>query len=160
MSVFSQETLANFVRGLASAKPAPASGAAAAVALALAAGCAAKAFSVSLRHVPHPQLTFAAQRAAAIAEIALEGAQRDADDFRAWLHLHAPGAVRALEDDARILFHVACELGELLSAQQSNVMDSLIPDIASAKDFLAAFKAVELRNLTLLHTPASAASGA
>ncbi len=160
MSVFSQETLANFVRALASAKPAPASGAAAAVALALAAGCAAKAFSVSLRHVPHPQLSLAAQRATAIAEMALEGAQRDGDDFRAWLHLHAPDAVRALEDDARILFHMACELEELLSRQQSNVMDSLVPDIASARDFLAAFKAVEARNLTLLHPPASPASGA
>ena len=160
MSVLSQETLANFIKDLASAKPAPASGAAGAVTLALAAGCAAKAFSVTLRHTAHPQLSLAAQRAAAIAELALEGAQRDGDDFREWLHLHAPDTVRALEDDARVLFHVACELDQMLSTHDANVLETLVPDIASARDFLAAFKAVEVRNLSLLHTPALSVSSA
>lgn len=142
----SQQTLTEFVNGLASASPSPGSGAAGAVALALAAGCAGKAFVISHRHNTNVGLDQAGDRARVIAEVALEGAQRDGDDFRAWLRSHTDSAVAALEQDARILFSLSRELEKLLNDNRSNVSASLEADVLSAWDFIAVFKAIEARN--------------
>jgi hypothetical protein len=146
MPKVSRQALADFVTNLASQEPAPGSGAAGAVALALAAGCAAKAFAISHRHNGAPELNAAAERAGAIAAIALEGAQRDGDDFRAWLKTHAAGAAHRLEEDAHVLASLCAELEQLVSDHTARVTGSLQADLASARDLARAFAAIEARN--------------
>jgi hypothetical protein len=147
----STQTLSLFVSELASTAVSPGSGAAAALALALAAGCAAKAFAISQRHNASAALREAADRARAIATVALEGAQRDADDFRAWLKAQTSSAVRSLENDTHLLLEMASELEQLISEHRNDVIDPLISDLAAAADFVAAFKAIETRNWGELH---------
>jgi hypothetical protein len=142
----SRQTLTDFVSGLAAATPAPGSGAAGAVALALAAGCAGKAFAVSNKHSTSIDLEKALEQTRSIARIALESAQRDGDDFRAWLKSHSSGTVAALEENARILFSLSCELERLLTDNRSHIIASLEADILCARDLIAAFKAIEARN--------------
>ena len=149
----SRQTLTDFANGLASATPSPGSGAAGAVALALAAGCAAKAFSISNRHRTDNSLERATDRARVISAIALEAAQRDGDDFRAWLRSHTASAVAALQEDARALFSLSCELEQLLNDNRGNVIASLEPDLLSAWDLIGAFKAIESRNTDALKEP-------
>lgn len=146
LPTISRQTLADFVRSLASTAPAPGAGAAGAVTLALAAGCAAKAFAISHRHNNDSGLERAAHRACAIATIALEGAQRDGDDFRAWLRSHADSAVKALEQDARILLSLSEDLEKLIASHRGQVVHSLESDILSALDLVAAFNTIETRN--------------
>jgi formiminotetrahydrofolate cyclodeaminase len=151
----SRQALAEFVDRLASHEPAPGSGAAGAVALALAAACAAKAFSISHRHNAAPELSAAAERASLVATIALEGAQRDGDDFRAWLKTHSAVAVRRLEEDANVLAALCAELEELIRDLTPRVADSLISDLASARDLARAFAAIEERNRSELQARAA-----
>jgi hypothetical protein len=146
MQNVSRQALADFVASLASHEPTPGSGAAGAVALALAAGCAAKAFSISHRHSGASELNAAAERARLIATIALEGAQRDAADFRAWLKTHAAVAAIRLEENANVLASLCAELEHLVSNHSSGVVESLTADIASAQDLARAFAAIEERN--------------
>jgi hypothetical protein len=149
----SRQTLADFASGLGSATPSPGSGAAGAVALALAAGCAAKAFSISNRHNGDINLERATDRARVISIVALEAAQRDGDDFRAWLLSHTASTVAALQEDARVLFSLSRELEQLLTDNQGNVIASLEPDVLSAWDLIAAFKAIEARNAAQASMP-------
>lgn len=142
--------VADFVSMLGSGRPTPGSGAAAAIVLALAAACAAKAFTISVRHTGNSALDAAADRARSIAAIALEGAQRDADDFRAWLASHDGETGKALRDDSRSLFDVAEELRDLITRNEAGVYASLRPDIAAARDLVHAFTAIERRNLETL----------
>jgi formiminotetrahydrofolate cyclodeaminase len=142
----SKQTLTDFVRDLAATSPAPGSGAAGAIALALAAGCAAKAFAISHLHNGHPALQAAADRARTISNSALQGAQRDGDDFQALLKTHAPSAASSLEQGAAVLFSLAAELDDLITQHTTDVIPSLLPDLASAKDLSAAFRAIEARN--------------
>jgi hypothetical protein len=146
MTNLSRQALADFVTSLASPEPTPGSGAAGAVALALAAGCAAKAFAISERHNGAQELSAAAERARTIATIALEGAQRDAADFRAWLKTHAAVAVLRLEENANVLASLCEELDHLVRDHGARVTDSLMADIASAQDLAKAFTAIEERN--------------
>lgn len=146
MPNLSHQALAEFVANLASQEPTPGSGAAGAVALALAAGCAAKAFAISHRHSAAPELDAAAERARVIATIALEGAQRDSADFRAWLRTHEAGAVIRLEENANVLASLCAELERLVRDHTSRVVSSLLADIASAQDLARAFAAIEERN--------------
>ena len=141
-----KQTLSNFVADLASTAPAPGSGAAGAVALALAAGCVAKAFAISHLHNKGSVLNTAADRARSISNRALEGAQRDGDDFRALLKTHAPNAASHLEPGADLLFSLFAELDELITEHAANVLTSLLPDLDAAKDLAAAFEAIEARN--------------
>jgi hypothetical protein len=149
---FSHRTLADFVQDLASTKVAPGSGAAAAVVLALAAGCAAKAFAISERHRPDAALAQAAERALAITRLALDGAQRDGDDFRAWLRSHASEDTEALDQDADLMCHAGRALEYLLAQHRPSVSEVMAPDIAAAEDFLRAFRATEDRNRAGLRT--------
>jgi hypothetical protein len=140
-------TLKEFVKALGSEAIAPGCGAAGALTLALAAGCAAKAFALSARHNHIERLSKAATESRIIALIALEGARRDSRDFREWLMSHASKAsAEALDRDAQILFGVARALEVLVSANGQDVIETLAPDIAAAKDLLAAFNAIEVRN--------------
>jgi len=142
----SRQTLSDFVSGLGSTASAPGSGAAGAVALALAAACAAKAFTISHRHNNIAELARAADRARTVSVIALEGAQRDSDDFHAWLRAHTASAVKALEQNARILFSLSSELEQLIGEHRDQVIHSLEADILSALDLIQAFTAIETRN--------------
>jgi hypothetical protein len=145
----SHVTLKEFVKALGSDDVTPGCGAAGALTLALAAGCAAKAFALSARHNHIERLSKAAAESRAVALIALEGARRDARDFREWLKSHASTtSAEALNRDAQILFGVAGALEQLISANQHDVIGTLAPDIAAAKDLLVAFNAIEVRNLT------------
>lgn len=145
-----QQTLTDFVSRLGSAEPSPGSGGAGAVALALAAGCAAKAFAISYQHNKSAGLDKATDRARAIAAIALEGAQRDGDDFRAWLRSQTASTAAALEEDARALFHLSGELERLLTDNRTHVISSLEADVLAAWDLIGAFKAIEARNAAAL----------
>ena len=142
--------LSEFVTRLGSVAPTPGSGAAAAVALALAAACAAKAFAISVRHAANPKLDAAADHARSIAAIAMEGAQRDADDFRDWLASHDSQTVKALRDDARALFALASQLMKLIVDNEAMVVASLRADTDAARDLANAFMAIERRNLGTL----------
>lgn len=142
----SRQTLTDFVTGLGAATPSPGCGAAGAVALALAAGCAAKAFAISHKHAENSPLEQVLEQTRSIATIALEAAQRDGEDFRAWLRSQTASAVAALEEDARILFSLSRELERLLADHQGEVIASLEPDIRSAWDLIAASRAIEARN--------------
>jgi formiminotetrahydrofolate cyclodeaminase len=146
MPNLSRQVLADFVASLGSQEPTPGSGAAGAVALALAAACAAKAFSISQRHNSAPELGAAAERARMIATIALEGAQRDGDDFRAWLRTHSAVAVIRLEENASVLASLCAELEQLIREHTRHVAHSLMADLASAQDLARAFTAIEERN--------------
>ena len=146
----SRQVLADFVANLASQEPSPGSGAAAAVALALAAGCAAKAFAISHRHKAAPQLDAAAKRAVGIAAIALESAQRDGDDFRAWLKTHSAAAADRLQEDSRALCSLSAELERLVQDHTPHVIESLFADLAAARDLLKSFVAIENRNWSQL----------
>jgi Formiminotransferase-cyclodeaminase len=145
--IFAEEALPDFVRDLASTKIAPGSGAAAAIVLGLAASCAAKAFAISARHCTQACLDTVADQAREIAMAALQGAQRDAEDFGAWVRGRAATAAAALEDDARILFRISCELEKIIDTNRKYVFETLSADIAAAQDFVSAFKAVECRNI-------------
>jgi formiminotetrahydrofolate cyclodeaminase len=147
-----RQALADFVASLASEEPTPGSGAAGAVALALAAACAAKAFAISHRHNGAPQLNAAAARARTIATIALEGAQRDSADFRAWLKTHEAIAAIRLEENANVLAALCAQLDQLMRDHAARVTDALIADIASAQDLARAFTAIEERNRSELRT--------
>jgi hypothetical protein len=140
-------TLKEFVKALGSEEISPGCGAAGALTLALAAGCAAKAFALSARHYHIERLSKAATESRVIALIALEGARRDSRDFREWLKSHASKAsAEALDRDAQILFRVAAALEALISANGRDVIETLASDIAAAKDLLAAFNVIEVRN--------------
>jgi methenyltetrahydrofolate cyclohydrolase len=152
MPEVSGQALADFITRLASQEPAPGSGAAGAVALALAAACAAKAFSISYRHNGVADLSAAAERAGVIATVALEGAQRDGDDFRAWLKTHSAAAVRRLEENANVLAELCAELQQLVREHTPLVTGSLVADLASAHDLARAFTAIEERNRNELST--------
>jgi hypothetical protein len=145
--IFTDEALPDFVRDLASTKMAPGSGASAAIVLGLAASCAAKAFAISARHCTEACLDTVADQAREIAMVALQGAQRDAEDFTAWVRSRAATAVVALEDDANTLFRVSCELEKIIATNRKYVIDALSADIAAAYDFVSTFKAVESRNI-------------
>jgi hypothetical protein len=140
------QTLADFVNRLGSTAIAPGSGAAGAVALALAAGCVAKAFAISYRHTNASGLREAADHARSLAAIALEGAQRDGDDFRRWLQSHSAPAAEALRQDARKLLCLSSVLQELIATHRPAVIPSLAADLCAALDFIAAFEAIETRN--------------
>jgi formiminotetrahydrofolate cyclodeaminase len=142
----SDQTLADFVKRLGSTAVAPGSGAAGAVALALAAGCVAKAFSISYRHTNASELREATDHARSLATIALEGAQRDGDDFRRWLASHSAPAAEALRQDARKLLCLSSVLRELIATYGAAVIPSLTADLGAALDFIAAFEAIETRN--------------
>jgi formiminotetrahydrofolate cyclodeaminase len=142
----SGQNLADFVNRLASTATAPGSGAAGAVALALAAGCAAKAFAISYRHTSAPGLEEAADRARSVATIALEGAQRDGDDFRQWLESHSAPAVEALRQDARSLFSLSSVLKKLIVANRPAVIPTVRADLVAALSLIAAFDAIETQN--------------
>jgi formiminotetrahydrofolate cyclodeaminase len=142
----SDQTLADFVNRLGSTAIAPGSGAAGAVALALAAGCLAKAFVISYRHTNASGLREAADHARSLATIALEGAQRDGDDFRRWLQSHSVPAAEALLQDARKLLCLSSVLQELIATHRPAVIPSLAADLGAALDFIAAFEAIETRN--------------
>lgn len=88
----------------------------------------------------------AAERARVIATIALEGAQRDAADFRTWLQTHAAVAALRLEENANVLASLCAELEQLVREHSSSVAESLMADIASARDLAGAFAAIEERN--------------
>ena len=145
-SAVSSQNLADFVNRLASTATAPGSGAAAAVALALAAGCAAKAFAISYRHTSASGLEEAADQARSLAAIALEGAQRDGDDFRQWLESHSAPAVEALRQDARTLFCLSSVLRKLIEANRPAVISTVRADLAAALSLIAAFEAIETQN--------------
>jgi formiminotetrahydrofolate cyclodeaminase len=142
----SDQTLADFVKRLGSTAVAPGSGAAGAVALALAAGCVAKAFSISYRHTDASELREATDQARSLATIALEGAQRDGDDFHRWLQSHSAPAAEALRQDARKLLCLSSALRELIATYRAAVIPSLTADLGAALDFIAAFEAIETRN--------------
>jgi Formiminotransferase-cyclodeaminase len=142
----SSQNLADFVNRLASTATAPGSGAAGAIALALAAGCAAKAFAISYRHTSAPGLEEAADQARSLATIALEGAQRDGDDFRQWLGSHSAPAVEALRQDARALFRLSSVLQELIVANAAAVIPTVRADLVAATSLIAAFEAIETQN--------------
>lgn len=139
--------LVDFISGLGSTAQTPGAGAAGAVALALGAGCAAKAFGISARHTKDDALDTAAERARAIASLALEGAQRDASDFRAWLKTHDRAADDALEADAGILFALASELEALITRGRPRVIPSLSADLDAALNLLRVCIDIERRNL-------------
>jgi hypothetical protein len=145
-SAVSSQSLSDFVNRLSSTAIAPGSGAAGAVALALAAGCVAKAFAISYRHTSASGLREAADHARSLATIALEGAQRDGDDFRRWLESHSAPAAEALRQDARKLFCLSSVLQELIATYRAAVIPSLTADVRAAMDFIAAFEAIETRN--------------
>jgi Formiminotransferase-cyclodeaminase len=142
----SSQYLADFVNRLASTATAPGSGAAGAIALALAAGCAAKAFAISYRHTNAPGLEEAADQARSLATIALEGAQRDGDDFRQWLESHSAPAVEALRQDARALFRLSSVLQKLIVANRAAVIPTVRADLVAATSLIAAFEAIETQN--------------
>ena len=143
-------TLSDFVSGLGSAAPTPGAGAAGAVALALGAACTAKAFAISARHIGDPALDQAAARARAIASMALEGAQRDATDFRGWLKTHDQGAGAALEADATALFALAAELETLIADRRAQTIASLTSDLDAAQKLVRVSIDIERRNLAEL----------
>jgi formiminotetrahydrofolate cyclodeaminase len=143
-------TLIDFISGLGSVAPAPGAGAAGAIALSLGAACAAKAFAISGRHTGERALNDAAERARAIAAIALEGAQRDATDFRAWLKSHDPGNDAALKTDASILFAVASELVTLIADKRPLTIPSLSADLDAALRLVQACVDIERQNLAEL----------
>jgi formiminotetrahydrofolate cyclodeaminase len=140
----------DFVSGLGSAAPTPGAGAACAVTLALVAACAAKAFAISARHTGDDGLDRAATRARAIASMALEGAQRDAADFRGCLKTHDQRASAVLKADATALFALAAELGTLIAERRAQTISSLISDLDAAQQLLQASIDIERRNLAQL----------
>jgi formiminotetrahydrofolate cyclodeaminase len=140
-------TLINFISGLGSGAPTPGAGAACAVTLALSAACAAKAFAISARHSKESALDEAAARARAIASMALEGAQRDAADFRAWLKTHDQRAGAALQADATALFALAGELRTLIADWRPRTIAALTSDLDAADKLLRASIDIERRNL-------------
>jgi Formiminotransferase-cyclodeaminase len=154
----SVQSLADFITNLGSTDPSPGSGAAAAVALALAAACTAKAFAVSHRHKSSVVLEAAAARARAVATIALEGAQRDGEDFRVWLRSHSQESVVALEQDAGLLLSLSSELERMAADHRSEVTASLLADLSAAARLIETFRAIEIFNNAQLR-PADEAPG-
>jgi hypothetical protein len=150
------ESLAGFVAALSAARAAPGAGAAGAVALALAAGCASKAFRISAGHhhvggkTGADALVDAAAAASEVAATALEGAQRDGEDFRAWLGARTSAAVKVLEDDASVVLKAAERLEALIKQHRSEVIASLSGDLAAAEALLGAFRAITCGNLAEL----------
>jgi hypothetical protein len=140
-------TLVDFVSGLSSTASTPGAGAAGALALALGAACAAKAFAISARHTADKALEASAERARTIAALALEGAQRDAADFRAWLKVHDCEAGARLQADAGILFVLADELEALIAEGRLRTIPSLCADLDAALTLLRAGADIEKRNL-------------
>lgn len=105
-----------------------------------------QSFAISYRHTSTPVLRQAADQARPLAAIALEGAQRDGDDFRRWLESHSAPAAQALREDARKLFCLSSVLQELIATHRDAVIPVLTPDLGAAVDFIAAFAAIETRN--------------
>jgi hypothetical protein len=138
--IFADEALPDFVRDLASTKIAPGCGAAAAIVLGLAASCAAKAFAINARHCTETCLDTVADQAREIAMVDLQGAQRDAENFTAWVRSRAA-------TNANTLFRISCELEKLIDTNRKYVIQALNADIEAAYDFVSAFKAVECRNI-------------
>lgn len=153
MSDVSLQTLSDFIKDLGSGEPSPGAGAAGAVALALASGCAAKAFGISHRHQEVPGLDLAARRAATIATIALEGAQRDGEDFRAWLATHSTDAAERLQSHSDVLLSLHQELEHLIQIHGPHVRDTLLADLATARELGAAFRKIATRNQDELQGP-------
>ena len=82
--------------------------------------------------------------------MALEGAQRDADDFRGWLKTHDQRSGAALEADATALFALAAELEALIADRRAQTIASLTSDLDAAQKLLRASVDIERRNLAEL----------
>jgi hypothetical protein len=148
-----EQTLRGFLESLAAPGPTAGAGAAGAVALAMAAACAAKALGLAAKHAGDDgDLSKGAERAWRLAGIALEGAQRDADDFRVWLKSGAQSDAEALWQEGRALLHLAEEVEALVVAGRSRVAPAYAGDLEAAGDLISAFAAIQARNLEELGT--------
>jgi hypothetical protein len=142
------QTLCGFLDSLAAPGPTAGAGAAAAVALAMAAACAAKAMGLAAKQSQDDEaLGKAVERARWMASIALEGAQRDADDFRAWLKNGAPAQAEVLWEEGRALLGLADELSALIGAAKDRVPAAFAGDLSAAEALIEAFAAIQARNL-------------
>jgi len=142
-------SLTDFVERVASTAPAPGAGAAGAVALALAAACVAKAFAISARHADDPEdLVSAAAQAGALSRRALEGAQRDAQDYEALIHdKGASGPKARLRRDGEGLLALSDEVRRLAAAYGRKVAPVMAGDLSAAEALLAASDLIHRSNL-------------
>jgi formiminotetrahydrofolate cyclodeaminase len=144
-------TLEGFIAALGSADPAPGAGAAAGVCLALAAGCAAKAFAISARHAGGPALEEAAAQARRLADAALAGARRDAEDFPALLQAGDDrSAADAVRRDGEALLALGDQLQALLSRYGPATDPVMAGDIGAAAGLLRAAANIQRANLAEL----------
>jgi hypothetical protein len=132
---------------MSAANPSPGSGAAAALALGMAGACVAKALALSALHSGDGQLAGGADQARILTMMALEAAQRDGDDFRAWLKDHSAKSLVDLAQDADAIEDVAARLLSLLLANKDAVPSHLRPDLDAALDLISASEAIVKRNL-------------
>jgi hypothetical protein len=143
-------TVAEFVEAVGKDQPAPGCGGAAALGLALAAACARKVLAISARrHGGVASLAEAAERCRIIAEAALQGAQRDADNFRALLAAagREDGPASRLEGDAQVLIGLAAELRQMLEDYADGIAPNVEADAAAALTLIEAFERIEMRNV-------------
>jgi formiminotetrahydrofolate cyclodeaminase len=147
-SNYADESIADFVSSLSSDAVSPGAGAAGAVVLAIACGCAAKAATLSQRHVEQPEtLADAARRLGALRDEALTAADEDAAAFAAQLRSEdAEAGNRLLACGANVLRIADALEGECVGLQ-GRVHATLAGDLVAAASLLAAARRIQFRNL-------------
>ena len=154
MTALIDRPLGDLLAAIASDRPAPGAGAGGAIALALGIACARKAVAISRKHRPDDAALGQAETTlAALAQRACEGADRDADRFRAMIDAQAlpqdtepDRAARSdeIRADAAALVRIADAIiacGEAVRREVEALADRIEPTMAN--DLAAAIALID-----------------
>jgi Formiminotransferase-cyclodeaminase len=142
-----QQTLSAVIEAIASDDVSPGAGSAAAVGLALATACARKAVAISEKHREDVVLSRARETLAEISQLALQGADEDAERFRAFMKDKNGSSAQDLVDSGERLQRLGAVFLSVLDEIESHIESSVSGDVVAARALCKAFMKIQSENL-------------